>query len=155
MSDEDCEETQIGACTDDNAFSQYVTPSTKPISASATAVTGLAIRDNIMYKNGHQVLSKTTREAFQSFVDWTKQYTNIILVAHNAMFDSRVIVRVFDSVGLCANDFFIGLLTLCHYVENSSQTENRISLQIWLKTYVVGIMMLMTLCLMLRPCKNL
>ncbi|XP_062579761.1 uncharacterized protein LOC134241754 [Saccostrea cucullata] len=114
--DKDCEVTQIGACTDDKTFSQYVTPPTKPISASATAVTGLAIRDNIMYKNGHQVHSKTTEEAFQSFIDWMKQFTNIILVAHNAVFDSRVIVRLFHSAGLCASDFFIGLidtLSLC------------------------------------------
>ncbi|XP_061186837.1 uncharacterized protein LOC133194959 [Saccostrea echinata] len=114
--EKDCEVTQIAACTDDKIFSQYVTPPTKPISASATAVTGLVIRDNIMYKNGHQVLSKTTEEAFQSFIDWMKQFTNIILVAHNAIFDSRIIVRLFDSVELCASDFFIGFtdtLPLC------------------------------------------
>lgn len=103
MSDKVCEVTQIGACTNNSAFYQQL-PQQNPsrISASATA----AIRDNIIYKNGHHVLSKTTQEAFQSFIDWTKQYTNIILVAHNAMFDSKVIVRVFDSVGLCASDFF-------------------------------------------------
>ncbi|XP_062598207.1 uncharacterized protein LOC134259622 [Saccostrea cucullata] len=114
--DKDCEVTQIGACTDDKTFSQYVTPPTKPISASATAVTGLTIRDNIMYKNGHQVHSKTTEEAFQSFIDWMRQFTNIILDAHNAVFDSRVIVRLFHSAGLCASDFFIGFtdtLPLC------------------------------------------
>ncbi|XP_061191031.1 uncharacterized protein LOC133199201 [Saccostrea echinata] len=114
--EKDCEVTQIGACTDDKIFSQYVTPPTKSISASATAVTELAIRDTRMYKNGHQVLSKTTEEAFQSFIDWMKQFTNIILVAHNAIFDSRIIVHLFDSVGLCASDFFIGFtdtLPLC------------------------------------------
>lgn len=69
-----------------------------------------------MYKNGHQVLNKTSHEALQSFIEWMKQFTNIILVAHNAMFDSRVIVRIFESVGLCASDFFVGFtdtLPLC------------------------------------------
>lgn len=45
------------SCTDDKAISQYVNLAAKPISDSATALTRLAIRGNIMYNNGHQVLS--------------------------------------------------------------------------------------------------
>lgn len=69
-----------------------------------------------MYKNGHQVISKTTQKALQSFIDSTKQNANMFLVAHNAMFDARVIVHVYESLGLCASDFFVGCtntLPLC------------------------------------------
>uniref|UniRef100_A0A8W8KEG3 Exonuclease domain-containing protein n=1 Tax=Magallana gigas TaxID=29159 RepID=A0A8W8KEG3_MAGGI len=117
----DCEVTQIGAYTDNKAFSQYVTPSTKPISASAIDVTGLAIRDNIMYKNGCQVLNKTTREALQSFIDWTKQYTRIILVAHNAICLIQELLCVYLKQWDCVPvTSLLDLLTLCHYVENLS-----------------------------------
>lgn len=33
-----------------------------------------------MYNNRHQVLRKTTQEAFQLFIYWTKQYTIIFLL---------------------------------------------------------------------------
>lgn len=74
-----------------------------------------------MYKNGHQVLNKTTQEALQSFIDWTKQYTNIILVAHNAMCLIQELLCVYLKQWDCVPvTSLLDLLTLCHYVENPS-----------------------------------
>lgn len=83
-----------------------------------------------MHQNGHPVLIKTTQEAFQLFIDWTKQYPNITLVAYKAMFDSRVrLLCVYLIQWECVSmTSSLDLLTLCYYVENSSQTENHISL---------------------------
>ncbi|XP_061194397.1 uncharacterized protein LOC133202576 [Saccostrea echinata] len=106
----DCEVTQIGACVSEESFSQYVLPSTQSISPSATAVSGIAVKENLMFKNGMQVPCKNTKDAMKTFVAWLKKFSNIVLVVHNAKFDSSVIVPAMQQVGLSANDFIIGFI---------------------------------------------
>ncbi|XP_061195134.1 uncharacterized protein LOC133203355 [Saccostrea echinata] len=127
----DCEVTQIGACLSEESFSQYVLPSTQSISPSATAVSGIAVKENLMFKNGMQVPCKNTKDAMKTFVAWLKKISNIVLVAQNAKFDSSVIVRAMHQVGLSANDFIIGFidtLTLFREAVPNSRSYKQVDL---------------------------
>ncbi|XP_062576656.1 DNA polymerase III PolC-type-like [Saccostrea cucullata] len=106
----DCEVTQIGAYASEKSFSQYILPSTQPISPSATAVSGIAVKENIMFKNGVQVPCKNAKDGIETFITWLKNFSNIVLVAHNAKFDSNVIIRAMHQVGLRPSDFIIGFV---------------------------------------------
>ncbi|XP_062585918.1 uncharacterized protein LOC134247603 [Saccostrea cucullata] len=105
-----CEVTQIGAYASEKSFSQYILPSTQPIPPSATAVSGIAVKENIMFKNGVQVPCKNAKDGIETFITWLKKFSNIVLVAHNAKFESIVIIRAMHQVGLGASDFIIGFV---------------------------------------------
>ncbi|XP_062602535.1 uncharacterized protein LOC134264259 [Saccostrea cucullata] len=120
----DCEVTQIGAYASEKSFSQYILPSTQPISPSATAVSGIAVKENIMFKNGVQVPCKNAKDGIETFITWLKNFSNIVLVAHNAKFDSNVIIRAMHQVGLRASDFIIGFVDTLPLLEKLFPTES-------------------------------
>ncbi|XP_062607552.1 uncharacterized protein LOC134269371 [Saccostrea cucullata] len=107
---DDCEITQIGASVNDDVFCQYVLPLTQPISASATAVSGIATQNGCMYKNGHVVPCMKTPDAVKNFMDWLQRFGKVLLVAHNAKFDSSVLVRVMSCIGISASEHISGFV---------------------------------------------
>lgn len=89
----DSEILQIAAKLNDFKFSVYVKPS-KSIDADASRVTGLKYIQGELYFHGKQVLSVSSKDAlksFQQFLDLSLKPS--VLVAHNASFDSRHLLR--------------------------------------------------------------
>ncbi|CAC5387166.1 unnamed protein product [Mytilus coruscus] len=62
----------------------------KSIAPSSSAVTGLTANGNMLFYKGKPVHTVTSETAFQSFVLWLEQYSQVMQVAHNGkLFDAR------------------------------------------------------------------
>lgn len=62
------------------------------------------MKDKLIFKNKMQVQSKNALNGMETFVAWLKQFSNIVLVEHNAKFDSSVIICPMHHVGITAID---------------------------------------------------
>ncbi|KYN15258.1 hypothetical protein ALC57_12525 [Trachymyrmex cornetzi] len=96
---------QIAAKFELSTFDIYIMPSLQ-ISDKASEVTGLTIKNNILFYNCSPVTTHSKKDAARSFLQFLKRVgPNIILVAHNCFrFDGPAIVALMKNEGLL-NDF--------------------------------------------------
>ena len=90
----DTDITQISAVSFENedSFDQYITP-TKPISAGASAATGLQNHGGVLMKEGQPVPTLLIKQALLLFIDWLSDRGPCILIAHNSKFDSKHLIH--------------------------------------------------------------
>jgi len=96
---------QIAAKFELSTFDIYIMPSLQ-ISDKASEVTGLTVKNNILFYNCLPVTTHSKKDAARSFLQFLKRVgPNIILVAHNCFrFDGPAIVALMKNEGLL-NDF--------------------------------------------------
>ncbi|XP_053403197.1 uncharacterized protein LOC128558299 [Mercenaria mercenaria] len=98
----ECDITQIAAKhhgTED-CFSTFVRLARGYISRGITNITGIEIHKQNMYFNLEKVPSLSTSEALSVFYEWLSKYNSVLLVAHNAPFDSCVLVNTSMKYGM-------------------------------------------------------
>ena len=95
----DTDITQISAVSfeSEDAFEQYVTP-IKPISAPASAATGLQNHGGVLIKEGELVPKLSIKQALLPFIDRLSDRGPCILIAQNSKFDSKHLIHhIFNS----------------------------------------------------------
>jgi DNA polymerase III epsilon subunit-like protein len=75
-----------------NSFNSYLTP-TQDISDGASKVTGLTTHDHRLYLNGRLLDTVIPLEALGNFLLWLEARKPVLLIAHNASFDSKRLIR--------------------------------------------------------------
>ena len=96
----DADITQIAATSETGSYSAYILP-TKKISAGASQVTGLTVRNGQMFHNNTFVPSLTLHAALQNLISFIRNINDPLLVAHNAFrFDSRLLISSLQKTGL-------------------------------------------------------
>jgi len=90
---------QISAKSDEKQFNLFVMPSAKTISSAATKLTGISkVKRGNRYQLLHKkrpVFSHQLHEALKEFVEFLESFPEkILLVAHNAPFDLRFLLKV-------------------------------------------------------------
>lgn len=92
----DDEIVQISACGVINGaheeFNQYVLPA-KKMAFGASKVTGIRLRRGCLYHNRTKVATCSILQALNRFIHWLKRFPKSLLVAHNAQFDSRMLIK--------------------------------------------------------------
>ena len=86
--------TQIAAreVRSENEFSSYIIPK-MPISQGAQQTTGIRLAGDTMFVDGTEVQTVNLLSAIDDFLQWLKQYNNVVLVAHNGRkFDFTVLI---------------------------------------------------------------
>ncbi|CAL4242806.1 unnamed protein product, partial [Meganyctiphanes norvegica] len=94
----DCDIVQIAAIdgSSNDKFNLYVLP-TKKMDKMASFITGISYKKGILRHNFKPVYAKPTLIALEKFLFWIQQRTPVMLVAHNASFDSK---RLFYALNL-------------------------------------------------------
>ncbi|XP_058807184.1 uncharacterized protein LOC131673301 [Phymastichus coffea] len=93
--DINAEIVQIAAKCGKYEFDFYINP-TKEISKSATKFTGLSNDGGMLCLNGKAVESSNLKDgllAFKQFLESLSKFKKCLLVAHNASFDTRILLR--------------------------------------------------------------
>ncbi|XP_061169509.1 uncharacterized protein LOC133178849 [Saccostrea echinata] len=90
--------TQIAAAAGDEQFSCFVYPR-KPISPQSTNVTGISIKDGIMYHHGKKVDATSISNAVDMLLKFFKKFQKrVVLVGHNVeSFDCPILMYALDS----------------------------------------------------------
>lgn len=92
----DCDIIQIAAVCENEKNNQYILP-TQPVSQSASEVTGLTVRNNIMFHNEKPMESESLMTALVLFLAWLQLRDNRILIGHSfRKFDLPRIIRAFE-----------------------------------------------------------
>lgn len=85
--------TQLACIFEEETFNRYVLPKS-PISAKATAVTGLHVASGQLFYQQTKVNSVDIQTCLTEFNIWLKNFPNPILVCHNGkVFDSVILMR--------------------------------------------------------------
>ncbi|XP_063979930.1 uncharacterized protein LOC135163954 [Diachasmimorpha longicaudata] len=101
--DKTCEILQIAAKSNDTSFNIYVT-ATKKINRNASEVTGLTEKRGKLCYNNNPVISSPLSDALVAFNDFLKLFRKLcILVAHNAPFDTRNLIRAIIRNSMISN----------------------------------------------------
>ena len=89
--------TQLAAVHGNETFSTYVMPDI-PITPSASDITGLEVRNGILYHHGKKVNTSSISVALDSFFSFLEKFNNVILVGHNIKtFDCPVLLEALES----------------------------------------------------------
>nr|XP_022290026.1 uncharacterized protein LOC111101728 [Crassostrea virginica] len=89
--------TQLAAVHGNETFSTYVMPDI-PITPSASDITGLEVRNGILYHHGKKVNTLSISVALDSFFSFLEKFSNVILVGHNIKtFDCPVLLEALES----------------------------------------------------------
>ncbi|XP_052772596.1 DNA polymerase III PolC-type-like [Mya arenaria] len=78
-----------------DTFSTYIRPAGGYIPPKITSITEITIRGEQMFYNMTPVESTDTLTGLSSFSEWLKKFNNPVLIAHNAAFDTRIILNSF------------------------------------------------------------
>ena len=99
----DCDILQISACTNGKIFNQYILPS-KPISWSASNVTGLTAQGGVLFLHGSPVSAVPLKDGLLNFLTWLKNLGPVTLIGHNfKVFDFPRLIRAILAAGLKEN----------------------------------------------------
>ncbi|XP_062596747.1 uncharacterized protein LOC134258225 [Saccostrea cucullata] len=92
--------TQIAAVCVDEQWQRFVRPKI-PISSSASDVTGITVRNGLMFHRGKPVQSSNISDALESFMQFiSKQGNGTILCGHNIKsFDCHVLFHALEASG--------------------------------------------------------
>lgn len=94
---------QLAAVQGEDKFSAYVTPK-RPITPSASEITGLVTRNGKLYHFQKEVNAISLMAALDSFLKFLEKYTNVILAGHNIkIFDCPILFRALESCSLMSN----------------------------------------------------
>ncbi|KAK3084401.1 hypothetical protein FSP39_012922 [Pinctada imbricata] len=81
-------------------FSKFVQPENGFIPPLVSKLTGIEIHGYQMYHHLIPVYSCSKKSALSEFTSWLKRYQDPLLVAHNAPYDSRVLVQAYVKSGM-------------------------------------------------------
>ncbi|XP_062609547.1 uncharacterized protein LOC134271343, partial [Saccostrea cucullata] len=79
-----------------------LSPETSSIIVADLETTGLGIELHglTMFSDMVPVRSMGEKEALLKFVEWMRKYDPVLIVAHNACFDSRILISAFNRHGI-------------------------------------------------------
>ncbi|WAR05581.1 DPO3-like protein, partial [Mya arenaria] len=79
----------------------FVKPKCGYIPTTASNITGLEFHDGVLYQHCKEVTSVAASEALLAFKRWLEAFgSHILLVAHNVMFDARLLVAKYQEEGI-------------------------------------------------------
>jgi DNA polymerase III epsilon subunit-like protein len=96
---EQCDILQISALSLKASFDIYCLPS-KNITPAATAANSISYRNNALFYKGAVVPAIPIKEALTAFIAYLKLHRKCVMVAHNALFDTKFLVEKLLSCGL-------------------------------------------------------
>ena len=111
----------------------YIKPAADNIPAIITKLTGIDYQGGQMFHHGKPVDSVATREGLTYFCEWLKTIPgNHLLIAHNVMFDARILLESFtrEKLPFPSNVAFADSLKLFRTVypnQTSYKLENLVS----------------------------
>lgn len=93
---------QIAAASlhSDESFNRFVQPANGFIPSTIQRLTGIEMHGLQMYYELTPVSSCGERQALVEFAAWLNKFSSPLIVAHNAQFDSRILVSSFTRHGL-------------------------------------------------------
>ncbi|XP_062600102.1 uncharacterized protein LOC134261717 [Saccostrea cucullata] len=86
-------------CTEDT-FSSFIRPQNGYIPKTVSKLTGIELHGLTMFSDMVPVRSMGEKEALLKFVEWMRKYDSVLIVAHNACFDARILISAFNRHGI-------------------------------------------------------
>ncbi|XP_062567511.1 uncharacterized protein LOC134229741 [Saccostrea cucullata] len=101
---------EIGAARGQDIFQKYIKPN-GTISANATCVTGLHMKNHELYYRDQKLATTDLKSALQKFSEWLSDSNSNILVSHNGLrFDFPLFIQNITSQNIVMNTCIAGFI---------------------------------------------
>ncbi|XP_062570472.1 uncharacterized protein LOC134232509 [Saccostrea cucullata] len=110
---------EIGAARGQDIFQKYIKPN-GTISANATCVTGLHMKNHELYYRDQKLATTDLKSALQKFSEWLSDSNSNILVSHNGLrFDFPLFIQNIMSQNIVMNTCIAGFIDTLEVFKNS------------------------------------
>ncbi|XP_061190006.1 uncharacterized protein LOC133197832 [Saccostrea echinata] len=111
---------EIGAARGHDIFQKYIKPN-GTISAKATCVTDLHMKNNELYYRDQELITTDLKSALQKFSEWLSDTNSNILVSHNGFrFDFPLFMQSITSQNIVMNTCIAGFIDTLEVFKNSN-----------------------------------